>query len=367
MKQFIGFIKKEFYHIFRDFRTMVILFGIPLTQILIFGYVVTNEIDNVKIVILDQAKDDVSRDITNRILASGYFILEDYISNPDEIENYFKKGNVKEAIIFEEGLSERIEKDGSGNIQLIVDASDSNTSKLIVNYTSSIINIYAQEKLASNVPLQIVPEYRMMYNENLEGVYMFVPGTMALILVLISAMMTSISIAREKELGTMEILLVSPLKPIQIVVGKVIPYFVLSFVNALIIIALAFFLFDVPIEGSFLLLIAESMLFILMALSLGIMISTLTQNQQTAMMISIFALMMPTILLSGFIFPVENMPIALQYLSNIVPPKWYIIIIKKIMLMGAPFSIIWKETLIIFGMFVFFILISIKRFKIRLE
>lgn len=367
MKQFIGFIRKEFFHIFRDVRTMIILFGIPVTQILIFGYVVTNEIDNIKIVILDNAKDEVSRDITNRILSSGYFILEDEIENPDQIETYFKKGDVKEAIIFEEGLAERIQKEGSGNIQLIVDASDANTSMLIVNYTSSIINNYIKESQLINPPLQIVPEVRMLYNENLEGVYMFVPGTMALILVLISAMMTSISIAREKEMGTMEILLASPLKPIQIVVGKVIPYFVLSFVNALLIITLAYFLFNVPIEGSLLLLIAESMLFILMALSLGIMISTLTDNQQTAMMISIFALMLPTILLSGFIFPVENMPTSLQYLSHIVPPKWYIIIIKKIMLMGTPFSFIWKETLIIGTMCVVFIVISVKRFKIRLE
>lgn len=367
MKQFIGFVRKEFYHIFRDFRTMLILFGIPVTQILIFGYVVTNEIDNVKIVILDQAKDEVSRDISNRILSSGYFILEDNISNPEGIESYFKKGDVKQVIVFEEGLARRMEKEESGNIQLIVDASDANTANLIINYTSSIIKTYMREQEIRRPALQIVPEIRMLYNENLEGVYMFVPGTMALILVIISAMMTSISIAREKEMGTMEILLVSPLKPLQIVVGKVIPYFVLSFVNAIVIIALAYFLFNVPIAGSLALLLAESMLFILMALSLGIMISTLTQTQQTAMMISIFSLMLPTMLLSGFIFPIENMPVVLQYLSDIVPPKWYIIIIKKIMLMGTSFELVWKETLIILAMCVLFMLISVKRFKIRLE
>ncbi len=367
MKQFIGFVKKEFYHIFRDFRTMLILFGIPVTQILIFGYVVTNEIDNVKIVILDQAKDEASRDVTNRLISSGYFILEDYISDPNEIEAYFKKGNVKEAIIFEEGLAQKMQKEGSGSIQLIIDASDANTAKLIENYTSSIIQTYTREKQAIQPKLQIIPEVRMMYNENLEGVYMFVPGTMALILVIISAMMTSISIAREKEMGTMEILLVSPLKPIQILVGKVIPYFILSFINAITIITLAYFLFDVPIAGSLVLLLAESMLFILMALSLGIMISTMTKTQMTAMMISIFSLMLPTMLLSGFIFPVENMPIALQYLSDIVPPKWYIIIIKKIMLMGASFEYVWKETLILLGMCVVFMLISVKKFKTRLE
>jgi ABC-2 type transport system permease protein len=367
MKEFLGFIRKEFYHIFRDIRTMIILFGIPITQIMIFGYAVTNEISNVKIVILDYAKDEVSCNLINRIEASEYFTIDAYIETPDQIEDYFKKGHVKEAIIFEKDLAKHLQKQGTANIQLILDAVDSNTATLIESYTSSIINSYMQEVGGIQPIIKINPEYRMLYNENMKGVFMFVPGTMALILIIISAMMTSISITREKELGTMEILLVSPLKPLQIIIGKVIPYFVLSFINAILIISLSHFIFDVPIEGSVLLLLGESMLFILMALSLGIMISTLAKNQQTAMMISIFALMLPTIMLSGFIFPIENMPIPLQYFSNIVPPKWYILIIKKIMLMGISFSYIWKETLILIFMCMFFVGMSVKRFKIRLE
>jgi ABC-2 type transport system permease protein len=367
MKEFLGFIKKEFYHIFRDIRTMIILFGIPVAQVMIFGYAVTNEISNVKVVVLDHAKDEVSRNLINRIEASEYFTIEANIENLHQIEDYFKKGYVKEAIIFEKDLAKNLQKQKAANIQLILDAMDSNTASLIESYTSSIINSYTQEMDRIQPIIKINPEYRMLYNENMKSVFMFVPGTMALILIIISAMMTSISITREKELGTMEILLVSPLKPLQIIIGKVIPYFVLSFINAILIISLSYFVFNVPIEGSVILLLGESMLFILMALSLGIMISTLAQNQQTAMMISIFALMLPTIILSGFIFPIENMPIALQYFSNLVPPKWYIIIIKKIMLMGISFSFIWKETLILIIMCVFFIGISVKRFKIRLE
>jgi ABC-2 type transport system permease protein len=184
---------------------------------------------------------------------------------------------------------------------------------------------------------------------------------------LVCAMMTSISIAREKELGTMEVLLVSPLKPFQIIVGKVIPYVILSFINAITILVLSYFVFGMPIRGSLILLLLESILFIIMALSMGILISTISKDQQVALMISLAGLMLPTILLSGFIFPIENMPVALQILSNIMPPRWFIIIVKNIMLKGVGFSFMWKETLVILGMALIFITLSVKNFKVRLE
>lgn len=196
---------------------------------------------------------------------------------------------------------------------------------------------------------------------------MFVPGVITVLLMLVSAMMTSISITREKELGTMEALLVSPLKPIQIIIGKVTPYVLLSFINLVVILLLAKFVFLMPIRGSLVLLLAECLLFIVMALALGILISTISKTQQQAMMMSMFALMLPTILLSGFIFPIENMPLILQYISHLMPPKWFIIIIKNIMLKGVGISYFWKETLIIAFMTVFFIGMSVKKFKIRLE
>jgi ABC-2 type transport system permease protein len=207
----------------------------------------------------------------------------------------------------------------------------------------------------------------MLYNEGLKSVYMFVPGIMAMILMLISAMMTSISISKEKEMGTMEVLLASPLKPIQIVLGKVTPYLLLSFINAVTIILIGTLIFGVPIKGSMVFLLAESFLFILMALSLGILISTIAPNQMTAMFISVMALMLPTILLSGFMFPIENMPLPLQILSNIMPPRWFIVIIKNIMLKGTGIFYVWKETLILMFMTFVFIGLSVKNFKIRLE
>jgi len=219
---------------------------------------------------------------------------------------------------------------------------------------------------AEKVPLQIVPEVRMMYNGELKGVYMFVPGLMAMLLMLISALMTSLSITREKELGTMELLLVSPLRPAQVIIGKVFPYVFLSFIDACIILGLGNAVFGMPIRGSIALLLLESFLYITMALSLGILISSITSSQQVAMMLSLVALMLPTILLSGFIFPVENMPGILQVFCHIMPPKYYITIIKSIMLQGNGLEYVWRETLIMIGFTAVFLLLSIKKFNVRL-
>ncbi|PIY12034.1 MAG: multidrug ABC transporter permease, partial [Flavobacteriaceae bacterium CG_4_10_14_3_um_filter_33_47] len=226
-----------------------------------------------------------------------------------------------------------------------------------------------QKELNKDITMvyQMVPETRMVYNPELKSVYMFVPGVMTIILMLVSAMMTSISITREKELGTMEILLVSPLKPIQVIIGKVFPYIFLSIINAVVIVTLSIFIFKMPVQGSLFLLGLESILFIISALALGILISTISATQQTAMMISLMGLMLPVILLSGFIFPISSMPIPLQVISNIIPAKWFIIIIKGIMLKGVGLQFIWKETLILLGMTVFFMALSVKKYKIRLE
>jgi len=368
MNRFRGFVRKEFYHIFRDKQTLLILFGMPIAQMLIFGFVISNEIRNVGIAILDQSHDVVTQKITDKILSSGYFLLEYKLNSPDEIGQVFRSGKVKEVVVFEPQFERKLTRTGKANIQIIADASDANLANLISTYTTGIIQDYVNRSNALNpVPMRIIPEVRMVYNEQLRGAFLFVPGIMALILVLISALMTSISITREKEMGTMEILLVSPLKPIQIIIGKVVPYIALAFTNAITILLLGNFVFGVPIQGSVVLLLLECMLYILLALSLGILISSVTSNQLVAMMLSAFALMLPVILLSGFIFPIENMPLILQWICQLMPPKWFIIIIKSIMLKGAGIGYIWKETLILMAMTVLFLTISLKKFKIRLE
>jgi len=368
MKQLINFIKKEFYHIFRDYRTMIILFGMPIAQLLIFGLVISNEIVDAKIAILDQSKDYHTNKIRDKIVSSGYFIINEELVSEDEIEDVFKAGESKLVLVFKSGFARDLEKSGNASIQLIADASDPNSAEILSNYIRGIINIYVKDLNISNTGASVItPLPRMFFNPAMKSVFMFVPGTMAMILMLISAMMTSITIAREKETGTMEVLLVSPLRPFQIILGKVAPYFILSFINAVVILSLGYFVFGLPINGSLILLVAECMLFILMALSLGILISTAASTQQVAMFISMFALMLPTLLLSGFIFPIENMPEILQYVSIVMPPRWFIVIIKNVMIKGTSFMLVWKETLILIGFTIFFITLSIRKFKNRLE
>ncbi|MDE3741133.1 ABC transporter permease [Maribacter polysaccharolyticus] len=368
MKRFIGFIKKEFYHIFRDKRSLFILFGMPIAQILLFGFAITNEINNVDIAILDHSKDASTQEIINKISASKYFTIEQFITREADIEDAFKKGKIKAVLNFEKDFSKNLIKEQRATLQIISDATDPNTANTITNYISSILKNYEQSKNRSiELDYQVIPETRMVYNPELKSVFTFVPGVMTIILMLVSAMMTSISITREKELGTMEILLVSPIKPFQVIIGKVVPYIFLSVINAIVIVILSIFIFKMPVQGSLFLLGAESVLFIIASLALGILISTISETQQTAMMISLMGLMLPVILLSGFIFPISSMPEPLQVISHIIPAKWFIVIIKGIMLKGVDISFLWKESVILIGMTILFIGLSIKKYKIRLE
>ncbi|KAB2879443.1 ABC transporter permease [bacterium] len=368
MKSFRGFVIKEFYHIFRDKRTMLILFGMPVIQLILFGFAIRNEINDANISIVDHSNDYVTLEIKQKLLSSGYFLLKDDINKDSDMEAVFRKGIVKEVIVFEPEFAQRLLRDGQAHIQIIADANDPNMANLLIGYTSSIIQEYQLSlKNQGELVPQIVPEVKMLYNPELKSVFMFVPGLVAVILMLVSALMTSITITREKELGTMEILLVSPLKPYEIIVGKVLPYLFLSFVNTATIIILARFVFDVPFKGSYILFFIEALLFVVTALSLGIMISTISKTQQTAMMIALAGLMLPVIILSGFIFPVSSMPWPLQIFSNIVPAKWFLIIVKGIMLRGIGLEYLWKETLILGGMTLFFMAVSLKKFKIRLQ
>lgn len=368
MKRFIGFVTKEFYHIFRDKRTLFILFGMPIAQIILFGFAITNEINNVNIAILDQSKDVATQKIIAKINASKYFVVKQNISHENEIENVFKKGKVKAVLVFENHFIKNLETKKQAKVQVITDATDPNIANTVTNYVNAILQNYTQQLNRDNpTAYSIQTQTQLYYNPELKSVFNFVPGVMTIILMLVSAMMTSISITREKEMGTMEVLLVSPLKPFQVIIGKVFPYIFLSIINATVIVLLGYFVFKMPIVGSLFLLAFESILFIITALSLGILISTVTDSQQTAMMISLFGLMLPVIILSGFIFPISSMPLPMQIISNIIPAKWFIIIVKAVMLKGASVSVIWKETLILIGMTAVYILLSIKKYKIRLE
>jgi ABC-2 type transport system permease protein len=301
-------------------------------------------------------------------LSSGYFLLDRNLESTNDIEAIFRQGKVKEVLVFGRDFSRKLQREGKADVQIIADASDPNLGKLLASYASGIINDYITKQMGNlHLPMQIDPEVRMVYNEELKSVYMFVPGIMAMILMLISAMMTSISITREKEMGTMEILLVSPLRPVQIILGKVMPYLGLSIINAVVILGIGHLVFGVPVRGSWVLLMGESILFIMMALCLGILISSLVKTQMVAMFISVIALMLPTILLSGFIFAIENMPMFLQVVTYFIPPRWFIVILRNIMLKGVGLAYVWKESLILILMAVVFVTIAVRKFKTRLE
>ncbi|MBN8666224.1 MAG: ABC transporter permease [Chitinophagales bacterium] len=368
MKQFLSFVRKEFLHVFRDRKTLLLLFGLPVAQILLFGFALTNEIKNTKIVVCDYAHDGASRAIIQKLEASAQFDLEEVLLSHEQIETSFKKGKVKLAIVFPPHFESDLQHLGKSKLQVIADASDPNTASTLTNYISSITRSYQQELggVGDPYPMQIESQVRMIYNPELKGTTNFVPGVMALVLLLVCVLMTSVSIVREKESGTMEVLLVSPFHPLMVILSKAVPYLVVSIVNLAVILLLSVYLLGMPVKGSLLLIIGESILLIITALSLGLLISNVAASQQAAMLMSLMGMMLPTMLFTGFMFPLENMPLPLQLISNIIPSKWYYIIIKSVMIKGLGFSAIWKETLILFSMAILLLSISLARFKTRL-
>ena len=346
---------------------MLILLGMPIVQIVIFGFALTNEVKNSKIAVLDNSKDIATTAIIREINASRYFEIEKNLSAYSDIEKEFKTGKIKMVIVFPKNFNTDLLHFNKAQVQLIADASDPNVANTLTNYATAIIMDY-QKQITNEMklPYTINSEIRMLYNPQLKGAYSFVPGVMAMVLMLVCTMMTAITIVREKETGTMEVLLVSPVQPLKIIVAKAIPYLLLSMINIISILLLSVFVLGVPVNGSLLLLTAVSILFTLTSLALGLLISSVTDIQQTAMFVALVGLFLPTVMLSGFMFPIENMPLPLRIISNIVPAKWFYTIVKSVMIKGVGFLLIWKEVLILAGMMFFFLIVSIKKFKIRL-
>lgn len=372
MREFRIFVQKEFFHIFRDRWTTLILLVLPVLMIILFGFGITTEIRNTKFAVYDPSRDAATQEIVNKLETSDYFTLDSYLASPGEIEQLFKEGRVGFVIVFGEKFYQSVLHTGDAKIQLIADGTDPNTASILTNYASALINSYQQElfaslQIAADGKRGITSETRLLYNPTLKSAYNIVPGIMGMILMLICAIMTSVSIAREKELGTMEVLLVSPMKPFLIILSKLVPYFTISIVNYITILLLSVFVLKVPIAGSLLLLTAISLLFIFVSLSFGILISSLVEKQIVALLISGMMLMMPAVFLSGLMFPVESMPQVLQWFSHILPVKWFIIAVRNVMIKGLGFSSIIKEVAILTGMGIIILMASIKKFKYRLE
>lgn len=367
MKTFWAFLKKEFRHILRDRRTLLILFGLPIVQILLFGFALSNEVKNAPIVIVDEAKDAASQTLITQIDASKYFTIVGFLNKSSEIEPVFRKGQAKMAVVIPPNFAADLAHLHRAQVQLIADASDTNTATTLVNYASAIVLDFQKSMLnGAEMPYTIEIETRMLFNPQLNSAYGFVPGVITLVIMLLGAMMTSAAIVREKEFGNMEVLLVSPLKPFLVIVTKAIPYLLLSFLDVVIILILGVLVLKVPIEGSLGLLLAECSLFIFTSLCIGLFISTAVHTQQEAFFISSVGLMMPTIVFSGFLFPLENMPLILQGISHVVPARWFYIIVQSVMIKGLGFEDIWKESLVLALMAIVLLALSIKKFKIRL-
>lgn len=364
MNQFISFVIKETKHIVRDRRTMLILFGMPVVMMLIFGFAITTDVRNVKVTVVAAVMNQRIQQVVQRIDASEYFVVTQTVSTTQEAKQLLADHQADMAIVFSNDFAnERYSEQAS--VQFLVDYTDPNMAEQRVSYIQQII----MDELRSQqtAQQQAIANTKLLYNPQMKSAYNFVPGIMGMLLMLICAMMTSVSIVREKERGTMEVLLVSPVKPLYIMIAKTVPYFVLSIFILISILLISKFILAVPIEGSVITILAVSLLYIVLALALGMLISVVSQTQVVALLISGMLLIMPSTMLSGMIYPIESMPTVIQYISTIVPTRWYVSVIKKVMIMGVGVDMIYEELIIMLGMTLLFLGIALKKFKIRLS
>ena len=368
MKQLIAFVQKEFYHIFRDNRTLLVILGMPVVQILLFGFAINMEVQDIRVALFAPTPDAFTQDVTEKIRQNGYFNYQGNMQTMQEVEESMRKGKLDLAVVFPPHFQREMLHSGEGVVQLITSSADPNTGSLAATYATAIISQYRMEQTgAADIPFQISTENRMIYNPRMKSAYMFVPGIMGLVLMIISTIMTSVSIIREKERGTMEVLLASPLKQATMIVAKTIPYLIISLLNLISILLLSYFVLDVPIRGSLLLLTLLSLLYIFLSLSYGLTISTLVQKQINAVIVSAMTVMIPVLMLSGMIFPINNKPPALQYLSLVVPARWFIDAVRKVMIQGLGISMVWQEMVILTGMILLLLTVTIVKTKKRLE
>ena len=348
MKQFISFVIKEAKHILRDKRTMLILFGMPVVMMLIFGFAITNDVKNVRTVVVTSQMDHATQSAIDHLAASEYFTLTATVPTPKDAELMIRSQKADLAIVFS--------KDHT--IQFIVDGSDPNMAQ---QWTA-----YAQQTIAVPNSTHSALHSQLLYNPRMKSAYNFVPAIMGMLLLLICAMMTSVSIVREKERGTMEVLLVSPVRPLMIIVAKVIPYLLLALVILAVILLMSATVLDVPLQGGLGWILVVSLIYILLALSLGLLISNIAQTQFVALLVSAMVLLLPTVMLSGMLFPVESMPTVLQWISAVIPPRYYIQAMRKLMIMGVGISEVWHEVVVLIGMTALLLVVSLKKFKTRL-
>lgn len=352
MKQFLSFVQKEARHILRDKRTMLILFGMPVVMMLIFGFAITNDVRNVRTLVVTAHNDHATQQAIDRLAASQYFVIVGTVATPTEAELQIRNQKADLAIVFGRDFASK-----RSGLQMMVDGSDPNMAQQWTNYaTQTILNPSAS-------PVNM----KMLYNPQMRSAYNFVPAIMGMLLMLVCAMMTSISIVREKERGTMEVLLVSPVRPLMMIVAKAVPYLVLAFGILVIILVMARYVMDVPLAGSLFWIVVISLIYILLALSLGLLISSVAQTQLVALLLSAMVLLMPIVMLSGMLFPIESMPRVLQWVSAVIPPRYYIAAMRKLMIMGVGIGDVLREVGILVAMTVALLALALAKFNNRLE
>ena len=373
-----GLLRKEFFHIRRDKRTAAVLIALPIVQVMLFGYAIRTDVDNVRLAVVDPTPDSATISLRDRFAAAHVFRIVAVVPRIQDVDPLFGSGAAQQAVVFYPGFADDLGKGVPAKLLVITDATEPNTGSLLQSYAQSVINQWAGGAgRAGGVgragpfgparSINIVPQVRVRFNPTRESKNLFVPGLMAFVLTIISSLMTAISLTREKETGTMEALLVSPLRPWEIIVGKVAPYLVIGFISVIAVLVEALLVFRVPLRGSVLLLLFEGALYILVSLSLGILISARTSSQRVAMMFALLGTMLPNILLSGFIFPLESMPAALQVISYVVPGRWFVTIARGIMLKGIGLTYVWRETLVLGAMATVLLVASMRSFNERLE
>jgi ABC-2 type transport system permease protein len=361
-----AFVVKEIHHILRDRQTLTILLLMPLVQVVLFGFALRSDVKNVRVVIVDPAPDHATLAIRNRFAASTRFDIVSTVSTTAAIEPLFRRGTADVAVVFEPGFGSRLDDVVPPRLLIAVDAADPNTGTVMLNYARAVIGAQEAEWARAMKSVRIDVATRMRFNPTLESVNLFVPGLIALVLTLVSALMTAISLSREKERGTLEVLLVSPLRPSQIIVGKVLPYLGLAFANVVTAVLAAWLVFHVPFRGSVVLLLAESVLYSLVSLSIGVLVASKTPSQRAAMLTAMLATLLPSTMLSGMIFPIDSMPAPLQMITNIIPARWFILIARGIMLKGVGIAHLWRETLILVAMMTVMMVAAIRSFKPRI-
>lgn len=360
---FSSFVKKESLHILRDSRTMLIVMLIPVVLMILFGFAISTEVNNVNVAVVAPNRTDSVSDAVERLAHNDYFTFKGYITASD-IDPLLRRGEVGAVILFDSDYDRRAAEFAAGiesrpAIQIIVDASNVNTASSATAYLQSI--------LLGTATAQSMFETRMLFNPQMKSAYNFVPGIMGLIFILVCAMMTSVSIVREKEMGSMEVLLVSPVRPIKIILAKMIPYFAISCIVLIMILLLARYLLDVPMSGAVWGISSLSLLYLLLSLSLGLFVSIIARTQMAALLVSAMVMMMPILMLSGMLFPIENLPKFFQVVSNIVPARWYIDAVRKMMIQGTPIAEVWKNCVILLSMTVVLLGVSLKKFNDKLD